>query len=120
MRNKYRIEIVVWSLDSTKLQRKLVNDQFILGGGGGKNARHRGRQTNGENKNREPSTFYFFLIFRIMLNFFEEPKFIKEYIHHNVKGHLSVKISIYVMILGMDKGQLKKKLSTSDPQVTDF
>ena len=22
-----------------------------------------------------------------MLNFFEEPKFIKEYIHHNVKGH---------------------------------
>ena len=119
MRNKYRIEIVVWSLDSTKLQRKLVNDQFILGGGG-KNARHRGRQTNGENKNREPSTFYFFLIFRIMLNFFEEPKFIKEYIHHNVKGHQSVKISIYVTILGMDKGQLKKKLSTSDPQVTDF
>ena len=47
--------------------------------GGGKNARHRGRQTNGENKNREPSTFYFFLIFRIMLNFFEEPKFIKGY-----------------------------------------
>ena len=116
MRNKYRIEIVVWSLDSTKLQRKLVNDQFILGGGG-KNARHRGRQTNGENKNREPSTFYLFLI---MLNFFEEPKFIKEYIHHNIKGHQSVKISIYVTILGMDKGQLKKKLSTSDPQVTDF
>ena len=55
-----------------------------------------------------------------MLNFFEEPKFIKEYIHHNVKGHQSVKISIYVTILGMDKGQLKKKLSTSDPQVTDF
>ena len=95
MRNKYRIEIVVWSLDSTKLQRKLVNDQFILGGGGGKNARHRGRQTNGENKNREPSTFYFFLIFRIMLNFFEEPKFIKEYIHHNVKGHQSVKNIIF-------------------------
>ena len=61
MRNKHRIEIVPWSLDSTKLQRKLVNDQFILGGGG-KNARHRGRQTNGENKNREPSTFYLFLI----------------------------------------------------------
>ena len=34
MRNKHRIEIVPWSLDSTKLQRKLVNDQFILGGGG--------------------------------------------------------------------------------------
>ena len=33
MRNKYRIEIVPWSLDSTKLQRKLVNGQFILGGG---------------------------------------------------------------------------------------
>ena len=62
MRNKYRIEIVPWSLDSTKLQRKLVNGQFILGGGG-KNVRHT------ENEDREPTTFYFFLIFRIMIYF---------------------------------------------------
>ena len=32
IRNKYRIEIVPWSLDSTKLQRKLVHCQFIVGG----------------------------------------------------------------------------------------
>ena len=31
MRNKYIIEIVPWSLDSTKLQR--INGQFILRGG---------------------------------------------------------------------------------------
>ena len=37
---------------------------------GGKNVRHTDRQTNGENKNREPTTFYFFLIFRIVLYFF--------------------------------------------------
>ena len=70
IRNKYRIEIFPWSLDSTKLQRKLVNGQFILGGGEGKNVTHTDRQTNRENENREPTTFYFFLIFRIMLYFF--------------------------------------------------
>ena len=34
MRNNYRKEIVPRSLDSTKLQRKLVHGQFIVGGGG--------------------------------------------------------------------------------------
>ena len=65
MRNIYRIEIVPWSQVSTKLQRKLVNGQFILGGGN--NVRHTDRQTNRGNENREPTNFYFFLIFRIML-----------------------------------------------------
>ena len=48
MRNKYTIEIVPQSLDSTKLQRKLVNGQFILGRGGVKILRHTDRQTNRE------------------------------------------------------------------------
>ena len=59
MRNKYRIEIVPWSLDSTKLQRKLVNGQFKLGWGS-INVRYTDRQTHRENENREPTTFYFF------------------------------------------------------------
>ena len=44
MRNIYRIEIVPWSQVSTKLPRKLVNGQFILGGGN--NVRPTDRQTN--------------------------------------------------------------------------
>ena len=32
--------------------------------------RHTDEQTNKEYENREPTTFYFFLIFRIMLYFF--------------------------------------------------
>ena len=57
MRNIYRIEIVPWSQISTKLQRKLVNGQFILGGG--KNVRHKVRQTNREIKTENPLLFTF-------------------------------------------------------------